>query len=770
MTSLTLLQLLLVTCRCFVLLSVIFSTNLAHSSAPFASPQIPAPVAASPLPPNRRRQRKLKAQERQLPQDRAASYARFSSDHQRDESITDQQRRCQEAADGNSHTLPPDLEFSDERVSGTKRNREGLNALMAAAERGEFNVLYVFSLSRLARESIITMPLLKELVHVHHVRFISVTEGIDSERTGWEFIAAFMSLVHEQYLRELSQNVLRGQEGALLDGFSIGDWCFGYSSEPVPGTEVKRRGRDSKPRMRYVIDFETAAWVKRIFEWYVQEQRTIGWIVRQLNLHQVPKDHRASTPDWDHGLVVNLLQNQKYIGIWSWGENRSERDPKTGDIRYVPRPDEECAQWTRSLPDLQIIDEATFSQAQRRLQKNVEKWAEHRNPDGRLRGSSSDVRFSSPVHLVSGLFECAECGRRLNITGYKTRFLFCPGYKKGLCSAKTQLPKPLAEEMILNVIGEKILQSEEWFQAVWRSCHQAWQVYCNTVPIEIQNLERQLADVERKIQRLMDSIENGDNSPDIAQRRAERQAEKSELSLQLKRLQAESKSHPEAPTPEWLRARLAHLGETLRSGTPAAATALKTLVGGQIIVEHVPKPGRKSYWRGTLNLHAETIGAAISLPSTGLNSSESSPQTESITLDFIAPDPQEKLIQRVRELYEQEVLGVEISRLLGISRTYVTVLLKRSFTQEGRDLPDGRCRRHDLKRKTLMPGTAERLSQPVKELWDQGLPMHEIARQLQVDPNYVTHAIQFWHTSRGLPIPDGRKRRKELGLRNQKRA
>jgi hypothetical protein len=61
------------------------------------------------------------------------------------------------------------LEFSDESVSGTKRNRAGLNAMLAAAERGEFHVLYIFSLSRLARESIITMPLLKKLVHIHRV-------------------------------------------------------------------------------------------------------------------------------------------------------------------------------------------------------------------------------------------------------------------------------------------------------------------------------------------------------------------------------------------------------------------------------------------------------------------------------------------------------------------------------------------------------------------------------------------------------------------------
>jgi len=256
------------------------------------------------------------------------------------------------------------------------------------------------------------MPLLKELVHKHHVRFISVTEGIDSDRDGWEFIASFMSLVHEHYIKELGQNVLRGQEGALLAGYSVGDWCFGYGSQPVPGTEVKRRGRESKPRMAYVIDLETAVWGRRIFHWFVQENRSIGWIVRELNRLKAPKDHRSTTPDWRHPLVVNLLQNRKYIGIWPWGENYNERDPKTGDIRQLPRSDEECAPWVRHFPELLIIDEKTFEDAQKLLQKNADKYARHRDDQGKLRGSSSLNKFGHPIYLVSGLFECSECGHR----------------------------------------------------------------------------------------------------------------------------------------------------------------------------------------------------------------------------------------------------------------------------------------------------------------------------------------------------------------------
>jgi DNA invertase Pin-like site-specific DNA recombinase len=224
----------------------------------------------------------------------AASYARFSSSQQRDESIVDQQRRCHEAAERNGHRILPEFEYADEAVSGTKLSRVGLDALLRDAEAGEFQVLYFHSLSRLARESVITMPLLKRLVYVYRVRIISITEGIDSARDNWEVLASIMSLLHERYLKELAENVLRGQEGAVLAGLCVGDYRFGYTSEPIPGSEATRRGRNAKPRKTYVIDEATAPWVIRIFHWFVKDKCPLRWIARELNRRGARRGLRSS--------------------------------------------------------------------------------------------------------------------------------------------------------------------------------------------------------------------------------------------------------------------------------------------------------------------------------------------------------------------------------------------------------------------------------------------------------------------------------------------
>lgn len=139
-------------------------------------------------------------------------------------------------------------------------------------EARQVSSLYFESLSRLARESIITMPMLKDRVYNHRIRIVSVSEGIDSSQANWDLIANFMSWMHEQFLKNLRAAVLRGQEHAILQDWSCGDWCFRYASEPIPGSERGRKGRHSRPRMRVVINPEHAKWVRQIFHWFVGTQ------------------------------------------------------------------------------------------------------------------------------------------------------------------------------------------------------------------------------------------------------------------------------------------------------------------------------------------------------------------------------------------------------------------------------------------------------------------------------------------------------------------
>jgi site-specific DNA recombinase len=186
--------------------------------------KIPAALIGSvsvPLSCGRRRNRKADADV--LYRDVAASYARYSTHQQDAKSIGDQQRPCRERAERDGNEIPDELQFADEAVSGTQLKRDGFDRMLKAAEEGRFKTLYFFDLSRLARESVITITTLKKLVYVYKVRVVSVSEGIDSANEGWFTLATILGLQHEQYLKTLSANVLRGLIGNLLEELSLGD-------------------------------------------------------------------------------------------------------------------------------------------------------------------------------------------------------------------------------------------------------------------------------------------------------------------------------------------------------------------------------------------------------------------------------------------------------------------------------------------------------------------------------------------------------------------
>jgi DNA invertase Pin-like site-specific DNA recombinase len=696
---------------------------------------------------------------------RCASYARFSSTLQRDESITDQQRKCREKAASNGHAISPELEFVDEAVSGTKRDRHGLNALLAAAAAGQFQVLYLHSLSRLSRESVITLPLLKQLVHNHNVRVVSVSEGIDSASTTWELIAHIMSIVHQQYLKELAENVFRGQEGTVLAGFAVGDHCFGYVTQPVPGSEQARKGRNAKPRKIYALDPQTAAWVQRIFHWFVRERRSLTWIVRELNRLGAPKDHRSQTKEWRYQYLLRLLRNPKYIGRWPWGERQNVRDPLTGKIRQRDRAAVQREKYVRDLPHLRIVDNTIFEEAQGILETNQAAFAGSRRTDGTLQGSTRGASAYHPRHLLAQLIVCSHCQRRFNVAGAGARYLRCPGYGMGCCTCRTQLRRDRAEEMILTAIGQRALLNPAWRQRVFEEAVNGWKAEEASVPSELAAARQALADVERRIANLLDQVECGHGGSELDQRLAERRAEKRALYQQVERLERTDHGRPPAPTEEWIGEQLSRLGEAFAHGTPAAAHALRLLVGGKIEVREVCEPSRsRRFLQGHFTISVGTAVAAIHREG---DQAESFLQTtlgepEEIVIDFREPPQIDASSEEAKRLADEGLLYAEIAQRLGCARSRVTHLLRHWHESRGLEVPDGHARRATLQKKCLEPSLYQRIADEVMLLYNQGLLLQEIADRLLVDRNVITAAIRWWHESRGRPIPDGRSRRKSL--------
>jgi len=698
------LWMLAVICGCLGLIGIGFSTFSAHFRRPdFVLPHEPRSIC-------RRARRDGGSGPAVGPAAGiAASYARYSSEMQREESIEDQRRKCRERAGQEGHHLLPEFEFSDEAVSGTKLVRVGLQAMMAAAVAGRFQVLYFHNLSRLARESVITMPMLKELVYNHKIRVISVTEGIDSDREGWDMMATMLSLQHERYIKDLSDNVFRGQEGNVLARLSVGDYCFGYTSVPVPGGEQGRRGRNAKPRMVYAVDPETADWVRRIFHWFVVERRGLRWITRELNRLGAPKDHRSTTKQWHHQYLPRLLRNRKFVGVWPWGGKKNVRNPLTGQVRQEDRPDEDIEQWTRHFPELQIIDNETFDIAQRLLQENVDTLASRRGPNGKVNGSAVGAGANHPRHLLSGLICCQTCGARFYVGGANGKYLFCPNYHRGTCQCQTQLLRERAERLILDAIGQRMLANPAWRKAVLDATLASWANRERERPGRVEEVKAGLATLDRKIARLLDQLEDADETdlPAIRQRHKERVKEKNALTVELRQLDRTTEQDQDRrididPTEEWVMNQLRSLADVLTAGTPAAALALRELVGGQIVVEEIREPGRKRYFlRGRFTIKSNLLAKVIcpsSVDPATVDGEEAGELAEEIVIDFVDADPLDELAEKAKQLYDQDLSNQEISRQMNCSKSQITKLLGHWSELHSQPLPDGRSRRWKLPR------------------------------------------------------------------------
>ena len=618
---------------------------------------------------------------------RAASYSRFSSENQSDSSITDQQRLCRERAETMGMVIPPELEYSDYAVSGTKLDRDGLNQMLRAAAAGEFQVIFFYSLSRLGRETAITVPMLKKLVHEYGIRVVTISEGVDSNQPNWEMFSTISNVINEQHLRQLRSDVLRGLEGTLLAGYSVGDHRFGYRTLPSPDGARTGRGHTAKPKMVYAIDEDQAIWVRRIFAWFVDERRTIGWIVNELNRLQAPKDHRSTTTAWAYGLVIGVLRSPKYICQWQWGLWTNTRRPSDGKVTQKLRPAGDIEKWDRELPDLRIVAEEQFHAAQKILDKNAEVMAASRKPNGKLRGGSHK---GVPRHMLEGLIECAKCGAKFHTAGSNATYVRCHNYAKGLCDCGTMLPRALAEELILKAVIGQLDSNTDWRDRTFELTLASVRQQSQDIPNAVSELQQKLASLKKKIEGLLDQVEDGNQDPNLAKRLAQRTEEERVLTRQFQDARSKQVSIVPIPTREWFDQCLLRITELIQGGTPAAYLALRQLLVTPIRVTEIEVPGRKRcFFQGTLRLRIGRLESVHGLEQTTENETTSEEAVVEITLDFrdrSAADEQQALIWT---LHEAGKLGTEIAVELGISRSRVSALLRREAAARGLKLIPG---------------------------------------------------------------------------------
>ena len=105
---------------------------------------------------------------------RAAIYARYSSENQRDASIEDQVRQCRARIDQEGWQKAEI--YSDHAISGATTLRPGYQKMLEDARAGRFEILVAEALDRLSRDQENIAGLFKQLSFAG-VRLITLSEG-----------------------------------------------------------------------------------------------------------------------------------------------------------------------------------------------------------------------------------------------------------------------------------------------------------------------------------------------------------------------------------------------------------------------------------------------------------------------------------------------------------------------------------------------------------------------------------------------------------------
>jgi site-specific DNA recombinase len=262
-----------------------------------------------------------------------------------------------------------------------------------------FDAVLCWDFSRFSRSEV-DRAYFVALLQRRGIAVISVTQPVpDGPVSG--IIRATMAFADAEYLRQLSRNVKRGLEAAVLAGRHPG-------SQPPAGyirtLHTIGTHRDGTPRtiQRWQVDEVAASKVREAFALYA-----VGAGMREIHaqLDLLPSFHAYR----------HMFANPVYIGRI-----------RSGDLE-VP------------APELRIVDDATWSAVQARRAQRI--------PPRRVRST----------HVLSGLLFCGACGRPMSGTTDTRRE---HSYRYYRCtSAVTLAPPTCAKRVPAAAIETPVLET-----------------------------------------------------------------------------------------------------------------------------------------------------------------------------------------------------------------------------------------------------------------------------------------------------------------------
>ena len=421
---------------------------------------------------------------KESPGNRLVAYYRYSGGtHQTEQSIEGQRRDCEAYA--RQHGLTIIHEYIDRHISGRgAESRPAFQQMITDSGKHLFDLLICWKTDRFARNRY-DSAVYKKKLRDNGVRILYAAESSVEGNEGI-ILEGLMESLAEYYSAELAQKMRRGMRESALKGKAIN------ANRPLGLTTDRSK--------KFVIDEKNAPTVRYIFEHYAAGESSAS-IVEQLNAAGL---RTARGKPFNKCSIPRILQNEMYHGVYTC---------KAYNVRIEG-----------AIPA--IIDDDLWKKAQKMFELNKQ----HRTPHG-----------SRADYLLSGKLFCGCCHSLMRgISGHNCRdevyyYYVCGGKADGSTCKKKNIPKDVAERLVVNSIRDHLLQPDT-LEELADALANFQQAESAQPDPERMMLEQSLIDVRQKINNILDSIENGTSSPRLSARLADLEQQESTLNFQLESL------------------------------------------------------------------------------------------------------------------------------------------------------------------------------------------------------------------------------------------
>ena len=279
--------------------------------------------------------------------------------------------------------------YVDDGYTGRNFNRPAFQRMIADIEAGKVGCVITKDLSRLGRNYIEAGSYIEIFFPKHNVRYIAITDGVDSLTRQEMDITPFKNILNDMYSRDISKKVLAGR----MTRSRQGKFCGG---QPPLGLM-----RDPDDNGHLIIDPETAPIIRRIYDLALDGMGCMK-IAKQLMEEKVPisrikhgTDCDVNYYSWGGSRISHILRNPFYKGAHLVCRTH-QKGIRSGTVDFIPREE-----W-------EIIDNCHEAIITPQEWERVQEIIDRRPPI--MEGNSCPF-----YNLFHGLVYCATCGKSMQV-------------------------------------------------------------------------------------------------------------------------------------------------------------------------------------------------------------------------------------------------------------------------------------------------------------------------------------------------------------------